>query len=91
MPQKFHEDLLNKYFEKCYGDYGDIEDDSYVFNNLGHHLVKSGKTHLFPEIYLDLKYVEACLNSTSYSSVDLLNDYTRYGEYIEGEASHFIV
>ena len=76
---------MRKYLDKCQQNYGDMEDDSYLFSNLGHHLLKSGRTELFPDIFLDLKYVEACLNSTSYTSVDLLNDYSRYGEHIMGK------
>ena len=85
--QSLHNDLLQKYLERANFDYGQIEDDSYIFGNMGHHLAQSGRFDLFPEIFLSLQYVEACLKSSSYSSVDLLQDFSRYGDYIEGKVS----
>ena len=62
-----------------------IKDDSYIFYNIGYHLFKSEQVDLFPKIYLDLNFVESMLKATS--SVDLLNDYKRYGEQIIGRVS----
>ena len=70
------------------GYYGHIEDDSYIFYNFGYHLFKSEQFHLFPVIYLDLAFVEAMLKATS--SVDLLNDYRRYGDQIIGQVKAII-
>ena len=61
------------------------KDDSYIFYNIGYHLFKSEQVDLFPKIYLDLNFVESMLKATS--SVDLLNDYKRYGEQIIGRVS----
>ena len=43
---------------------------------------------MFPVIYLDLAFVEAMLKATS--SVDLLNDYRRYGDQIIGQVKAII-
>ena len=77
--------ILDQYFKKANNKYGDIKDDSYIFYNFGYHLFKSEQFHLFSKIYLDLGFVEAMLKATS--SVDLLNDYKRYGEHIIGPVS----
>ena len=66
-----------------------IKDDSYIFYNIGYHLFKSEQVDLFPKIYLDLNFVESMLKATS--SVDLLNDYKRYGEQIIGRVSPFLL
>ena len=71
------------YFVTFLGYYGQIEDDSYIFYNFGYHLFKSEQVDLFAKIYLDLNFVESMLKATS--SVDLLNDYKRYGEQIIGQ------
>ena len=81
--QELHKHFLDQYFKKVKKQYGLIKDDSYIFYNLGYHLFKSEQFELFAEIYLDLHFVEAMLKATS--SVDLLNDYKRYGDHIIGE------
>lgn len=83
LERDLHAKFLDKYFQKAKGYYGHIEDDSYIFYNFGYHLFKSEQFHLFPVIYLDLAFVEAMLKATS--SVDLLNDYRRYGDQIIGQ------
>ena len=82
-----HRHFLAQYFKKAKNQCGEIEDDSYIFYNFGYHLFKSEQFDLFPKIYLDLHFVEAMLKATS--SVDLLNDYKRYGEQIIGEVISF--
>ena len=81
--KELHRHFLNQYFKKVNNQYGLIKDDSYIFYNLGYHLFKSEQFELFPRIYLDLHFVEAMLIATS--SVDLLNDYKRYGDHIIGK------
>eukprot|EP00090_Calanus_glacialis_P007925 TRINITY_DN16316_c0_g1_i1.p1 TRINITY_DN16316_c0_g1~~TRINITY_DN16316_c0_g1_i1.p1 ORF type:complete len:931 (+),score=202.36 TRINITY_DN16316_c0_g1_i1:124-2793(+) len=44
----------------------------------------AGMTQQFPEIYLDLGYIEANLKATG--PVDLLSDYRKYSEQIMGES-----
>ena len=39
--------FLEQYFARCKHDYGNIEDDTYIFPNLGYHLFKSQQMHLF--------------------------------------------
>ena len=78
-----HRHFLDQYFKKVNYIYGDIKDDSYIFYNIGYHLFKSEQVDLFAKIYLDLNFVESMLKATS--SVDLLNDYKRYGEQIIGQ------
>ena len=39
--------FLEQYFARCKHDYGAIEDDTYIFPNLGYHLFKSEQMHLF--------------------------------------------
>ena len=85
-----HKQLLDQYFRKVNFQYGKLEDDSYIFSNIGYHLIKSGQFELFPTIYLNLSFVEAILKSSSCSSVDLLNDYKRYEEYIIGPNEEYI-
>ena len=85
-----HKHFLDQYFRKVNFQYGKLEDDSYIFSNLGYHLIKSGQFDLFPTIYLDLSFVEAVLKSSSCTSVDLLNDYKRYEEYLVGPNEEFI-
>ena len=87
---KLHKHFLDQYFRKVNFQYGRLEDDSYIFSNLGYHLIKSGQFDLFPKIYLDLSFVEAVLKSSSYTSVDLLNDYKRYEEYLIGPKEEYI-
>lgn len=82
--KELHRNFLHHYFEKVdYKDYGDIADDSYIFANLGHHLVKAEMFHLFPEIYLNLKFVGAMIKANG--QVDLLNDFKRFETHIIGE------
>ena len=88
--KSLHKALLDQYFRKVNFKYGNLEDDSYIFSNLGYHLIKSGQLQLFPAIYLNLSFVEAILKSSSCSSVDLLNDYKRYEEYIIGPNEEYI-
>ena len=88
--KNLHKKLLNQYFRKVNFQYGKLEDDSYIFSNLGYHLIKSGQLELFPAIYLNLSFVEAILRSSLCSSVDLLNDYKRYEEYIIGPNEEYI-
>ena len=59
--RKLHERFLDQYFRKCNYQYGEIQDDSYIFLNFGYHLYKSGQFDKFPEIYLDLSFVESML------------------------------
>ena len=63
--------------------YEDIKCDGYIFGHLGHHLTMAGLTPLFPDIYLNLGYVEASLKATG--PVDILSDYRKYRQYIMGE------
>ena len=87
--RELHRHFLQQYFKSAKdGCYGNIVDDSYIFYNVGYHLFKSEQFDLFPKIYLDLGFVEAMLKATS--SVDLLNDYKRYGEHIIGEHEEHI-
>ena len=86
---ELHTHFLDQYFKKARFQYGNIQDDSYVFYNLGYHLFKSEQYHLFPQVYLDLHFVEAMLRATS--SVDLLNDYKRYGDHIIGTVSICVI
>ena len=88
--KSLHKKLLHQYFSKVNFQYGKLEDDSYIFSNLGYHLIKSGQLELFPTIYLNLSFVEAILKSSSCSSVDLLNDFKRYEEYIIGPNEEYI-
>ena len=81
----FKRHFLTQYFKKANNKYGNLKDDSYIFYNFGYHLFKSEQFELFPKIYLDLGFIEAMLKATS--SVDLLNDYKRYGEHIIGPVS----
>ena len=76
---------MDQYFARCKHDYGAIEDDTYIFPNLGYHLFKSEQMHLFSDIYLDLGFVEAVLKTCG--PVDLLNDYKKYGDQIMGKVS----
>ena len=85
---ELHTHFLDQYFKKARFQYGNIQDDSYIFYNLGYHLFKSEQYHLFPQVYLDLHFVEAMLRATS--SVDLLNDYKRYGDHIIGTVSTYL-
>ena len=80
--QELHRRFLEQYFQKCNYNYGAIPDDSYVFYNFGYHLFKSEQFELFPQIYLDLSFVEAMLKANG--PVDLLNDYRKYEEHIMG-------
>jgi hypothetical protein len=59
--QKLHEQFVTAYLRRVNFRYGDIEDDGYIFSHTGYHLHRAGLDHLFPEIYLDLGYVEASL------------------------------
>lgn len=77
-----HRHFLQQYFKTANNCYGSIQDDSYIFYNLGYHLFKSEQFDMFPKIYLNLGFVESMMKATS--SVDLLNDYKRYGEHIIG-------
>ena len=88
--KSMHKNFLDQYFRKVNFKYGRLEDDSYIFSNIGYHLIKSGQLDLFPKIYLDLSFVEALLKSSSCTSVDLLNDYKRYEEYLIGYNEEYI-
>ena len=50
-------------------------------------LCRSEQFELFPEIFLNLSFVESMMKATS--SVDLLNDYKRYGPFIIAGVSFF--
>ena len=78
-----HENFVSQYLRRVNYRYGDLENDGYIFSHLGYHLTMAGMTQLFPEIYLDLGYIEANLKATG--PVDLLSDYRRYHDQIMGE------
>ncbi len=80
--KKLHQHFLEQYFRRANYDYGAIEDDSYIHNNFGYHLYKSEQFSFFPEIYLNLGFVESMLKASG--PVDLLNDYKKYEEHIMG-------
>ena len=85
--QKLHENFVNQYLRRANFRFGDIEDDGYIFSHTGYHLHKAGMHQLFPDIYLDLGFVEASLKATG--PVDLLADYRKYGAAIAGtEGQH---
>ena len=69
--------------------YEDIKCDGYIFGHLGHHLTMAGLTPLFPDIYLNLGYVEASLKATG--PVDILSDYRKYRQYIMGEVGNIFM
>ena len=83
--QRLHEHFVNQYLRRANFRYGEIEDDGYIFSHTGYHLHKAGMLQLFPEIYLDLGFVEASLKATG--PVDLLADYRKYGAAIAGTES----
>ena len=78
-----HGKLIDAYVAKCDGDFGSLPNDNYIFWFLGYHLYKADYRHLFPKIYLDLKFILAKLRATGPS--DLLNDYRKYVDYISGK------
>jgi WD40 repeat protein len=77
-----HRALIEKYFSRVAFRYGDLEDDGYILTHLGYHMFKAGLDAAFPEVYLDLNYVEAVLKACGPAC--LLNDYRKYGHLIGG-------
>ena len=41
--KSMHKNFLDQYFRKVNFQYGRLEDDSYIFSNIGYHLIKSGQ------------------------------------------------
>jgi len=78
-----HRSLVEQYLNSVNYQYGNLPNDNYIFLYLGYHLTMAGMESLFPDIYLDLGYVEAMLKAVG--PVDLLNDYRKYGHIIAGE------
>ncbi|XP_022249946.1 apoptotic protease-activating factor 1-like isoform X1 [Limulus polyphemus] len=80
-----HTKLVNKYLKKCEENglharnYGLLPEDGYIHYFLGYHIYKAELFHLFPEIFLDLKFIQKKLQFCGPS--DLLNDYHVYGNY----------
>jgi apoptotic protease-activating factor len=58
-----HRKLIDAYLTECQGDYGALPDDNYIFWFLGYHLYKAECTHLFPQIYLNLRASPAAVSS----------------------------
>ena len=85
--RKLHEDFVNEYFRKVNFRYENIKNDGYIFSHLGYHLTMAGLTPLFPDIYLNLGYVEANLKATG--PVDILSDYRKYRQFIMGEEERY--
>ena len=79
-----HEEFVSEYLRRVNYRYGDLSNDGYIFSHLGYHLTMAGMDQLFPEIYLDLGYIEVNLKATG--PVDLLSDYRKYSEQIMGES-----
>ena len=80
--QTMHRALVEKYFGRVAYRYGDLKDDGYILTHLGYHLLKAGLTASFPEVYLDLNYVEVVLKACG--TACLLYDYRKYGHLIAG-------
>ena len=78
-----HRDFVEAYLRRVNNKYENIKCDGYIFSHLGYHLTMAGLTPLFPDIYLNLGYVEANLKATG--PVDILSDYKKYSQYIMGE------
>ena len=78
--QAMHRALVEKYFRRAAYRYGDLEDDGYILTHLGYHMLKAGMQASFPEVYLDLNYVEVVLKACG--TACLLNDYRKYGHLI---------
>ena len=78
-----HRDFVEAYLKRVNHKYEKIKCDGYIFSHLGYHLTMAGLTPLFPDIYLNLGYVEANLKATG--PVDILSDYKKYSQYIMGE------
>ena len=87
--QQHRQTCLMSDFRRVKYKYEDIKCDGYIFGHLGHHLTMAGLTPLFPDIYLNLGYVEASLKATG--PVDILSDYRKYRQYIMGEVGKFMV
>ena len=78
-----HKDFVEEYLRLAEGQYEKMTCDGYIFSHLGYHLQMGGLTPLFPDIYLNLGYVEANLKATG--PVDILSDYRKYKMFIMGE------
>ncbi|XP_076333122.1 apoptotic protease-activating factor 1-like isoform X2 [Tachypleus tridentatus] len=78
-----HTKLVKKYLKKCEENglharnYGLLPEDGYIHYFLGYHIYKAEMFHLFPEVFLDLKFIQKKLQFCGPS--DLLNDYHVYG------------
>ena len=80
--RQLHERFVLEYLRRVNYQYGDLRSDGYIFSHLGHHLSKAGLASLFPDIFLDLGYVEANLKAGV--AVELLANYRKYGVEIMG-------
>ncbi|XP_013776980.2 apoptotic protease-activating factor 1-like isoform X2 [Limulus polyphemus] len=80
-----HTKLINKYLKKCEANgmnirnYGLLPSDGYIHQYIGYHIYKAEMFHLFPDIFLNLRFVQKKLHICGPSV--LLNDYVLYGMY----------
>ncbi|XP_076345176.1 apoptotic protease-activating factor 1-like isoform X2 [Tachypleus tridentatus] len=78
-----HTKLINKYLKKCeengmnIRNYGLLPVDGYIHQYIGYHIYKAQMFHLFPEILLNLQFIQKKLQICGPSV--LLNDYVIYG------------
>lgn len=71
-----HRVLIQKYHDKCNGDFSQLPVDNYIHSYIGHHLVNAELDKLFIDIYLDLKFIQSKIIHSGIN--DILIDIEKY-------------
>ncbi|CAG7833833.1 unnamed protein product [Allacma fusca] len=80
MEKDLHLKFVQTYETKCNKEFHNLPDDGYIHFHIGYHAFKSGRLDIFPQIYLDLKFIGEKLRLTG--PADVLTDFRKYGTYI---------
>ncbi|XP_003700960.2 uncharacterized protein LOC100880336 isoform X1 [Megachile rotundata] len=77
---QMHKSLIDKYRRYCKDDFSKLPADNYSYSYLGYHLEQAKLYDEFPEIYLNLNFIQATIIHSGLSN--LLIDLDNYEKYI---------
>ncbi len=56
---KIHARVVERYRKKCHGEFAELEDDNYIFQNLLSHVAAAGSNELLGDLMTQLKWLLA--------------------------------
>lgn len=76
---------MDNYTKKCDGEFWRLKGDIYIFQYLGYHLQHAGYSNRFPNIFLQLDFINAKIKAAG--SRDTIEDLKQYENYIAVEVT----